>query len=104
LTFSALGQNYPFAKDFVNGVIGLKDATQKNGQIKWLPHQNERLKLRGNEKGESNKYSPEDLAGFSADTFTFVSLYNVEAYADNYTEMGKASTVQRRRNATLQLF
>lgn len=94
LTFPAFGQNYPFAKDFVNGAVILKDNSLKAGQVKWFPHQNEKLKFRETENGETIKYSPEDVAGFSADTFKFVSLYNFDAYADNYALFGKTSNIK----------
>ena len=94
LTFSAFGQNYPFAKDYVNGTIMLKNSSQKTGQLKWFPHQNEKLKFRETEKGETVKYSPEEIAGFSADTLKFVSLYDFDAYSDNYALLGKTSNIK----------
>src|SRR6187402_2214242 len=94
LTFSAFGQNYPFAKDFVRGAIIFKDSSQKTGQIKWFPHQNEKLKFRVTEIGEVVKYSPEEIAGFSADTLRFVSLYNFDVYSDNYALLGKTSSIK----------
>lgn len=82
--FSAFAQNYTFTKNFVNGVIIFKDSTQKSGQVKWFPHQNEKLKFRETEKGKALKYSPEDILGFTAGTVKFVSLYDFDAYADAY--------------------
>ena len=52
------------------------------------------MKFRETEKGETIKYSPEDIVGFSTDTFKFVSLLNFEAYADNYALLGKTSTIK----------
>lgn len=94
LTFSAFGQNYPFTKDFVNGTIVLKDSSQKTGQVKWFPHQNEKLKFRETGKRETVKYSPEEIVGFSADTLKFISLYNFNAYSDNYALLGKTSNIK----------
>ncbi len=94
LTLSAFGQNYPFAKDFVKGAIIFKDSSHKAGQVKWFPHQNEKLKFIESEKAETTKYSPEEILGFSADTFKFVSLYNFNAYSDNYALLGKTSNIK----------
>jgi hypothetical protein len=94
LTFSAFGQNYPFAKKFINGIIFFKDSFQKEGQVKWFPHQNEKLRFRETSKGEATKYSPEEIAGFTADTLNFASLYNFEAYSDNYALLGKTSNIK----------
>lgn len=44
--FSAYAQHYPFARDFVDGSITFKDSSQKEGQVMWFPHQNEKLKFR----------------------------------------------------------
>lgn len=89
LTIPVFGQDYPFAKDFVTGTVILKDSTQKVGQLKWFPDPTEKLKFRETETDDTKKYSPEDLLGFSADTLKFVSLFNLEVYADNYALLGK---------------
>lgn len=94
LEFSAFGQNYPFAKNFAGGTVILNDFTRKTGQIKWFPHQNEKLKFRENERGETIKYSPEEIAGFMVDTFKFVSLLNFKVYADEYALLGKTSNLK----------
>lgn len=91
---SVMGQNYPFAKDFVKGIIVFKDTTQKRGQLKWFPHQNEKLKFRENENADIKKYSPEDILGFKADTLKFISLFNLEVYAANYSLLGKTSKIK----------
>lgn len=93
-TLLTCGQDYPFAKDFVNGTIIFKDSSQKTGQIKWFPQQTQKLRFRESEKGETVKYSPEEIAGFSADTFKFVSLYKFDVYADDYALRGKTSTIK----------
>jgi hypothetical protein len=87
-------QDYPFAKKFISGNITFKDSAQQKGQLKWFPHQNEKLKFRENENAETKKYSPEDLIGFKADTLNFVSLFNLEVYAENYALLGKTSRVR----------
>jgi hypothetical protein len=94
LTFSAVGQAYPFAREFVNGTIVLKDSSKKTGELKWFPNQNEKLKFRDTKKGETQKFSPEEIIGFSADTLTLISLYNFNAYSDNYALLGKTSTIK----------
>ena len=71
LTIQASGQDYPFAKSFMNGKIILKDGTQRNGQIKWFPDQNEKLKFRESENDATQRFSPEELLGFIVDTFKY---------------------------------
>ena len=94
-SFVAFGQDYPFAKDFKNGTIIFKDSSRKTGQLKWFPHQNEKLKFRETDDGEIKKYSPEEIAGFTVDTLKFVSLYNLEIYSDNYALLGKTSKIKQ---------
>ncbi|WP_153797589.1 hypothetical protein [Foetidibacter luteolus] len=94
LTGYAYSQSYPFVKDFVSGTIIFKDSSTKAGQIKWFPHQNEKLKFREHENAETIKYSPEEIAGFSADTLLFVSLYNFEAFSGNYPLLGKTTHIK----------
>src|SRR6476469_6737602 len=83
------GQNYPFAKEFVAGGVILNDSSQKRGQIEWFPSQHEKLKYRESENSKTNKYIPEEIAGFWADTFKFVSLLNFQACASSYALAGK---------------
>lgn len=94
-TMSVSGQDYPFAKNFVNGTIILKDSTKLTGQLKWFPHQNEKLKFRENGNTDTKKYSPEDLIGFTTDTLMFLSLLDLEVYSDNYPLLGKTSKIKR---------
>jgi hypothetical protein len=91
---SAFGQDYSFAKDFVNGSVFLKDSSRKAGQVKWMPQQNEKLRFRESENGQTVKYAPEDILGFSADTFHFVSLYHFQAYAESYPLLGKTTIIK----------
>lgn len=93
-TISVHGQDYPFARNFVSGIIILKDSTQRNGQVKWFPHQNEKLKFRESENDDTKKYSPEDLIGFKVDTLKFVSLFDLEVYADDYALLGKTTKIK----------
>ncbi|MCO5241827.1 MAG: hypothetical protein M9904_17430 [Chitinophagaceae bacterium] len=93
-TISVYGQDYPFAKTFIDGTIILKDSTQLKGQLKWYPHQNEKLKFRVSENAEIKKYSPEDLISFTTDTLKFVSLFDLEVYSDNYALLGKTSKIK----------
>ena len=93
-TLSVCGQDYPFAKNFINGTIILKDTTKLTGQVKWFPHQNEKLKFRENENADTKKYSPEDLIGFTTDSLKFVSLFDLEVYSDNYALLGKTSKIK----------
>lgn len=91
---SGFGQDYPFAKDFVDGTIVFKDSSTKTGQLKWFPQQTQKLRFRESEKGETVKYSPEEIAGFSVDTLRFVSLYKFDVYADEYALLGRTSTIK----------
>jgi hypothetical protein len=91
---SVCGQDYPFAKNFINGTIILKDSMKLTGQLKWFPHQNEKLKFRESENADTKKYSPEDLIGFTTDTLKFVSLFDLEVYSDNYALLGKTSKIK----------
>jgi hypothetical protein len=92
---SAYTQDYPFAKYFVHGTITTKDSTIKNGDIKWYPSPEEKLKFRDNEKSKTIKYSPEDLLGFNVDSLRFISLFNFEVCAAQYALLGKKLTVKR---------
>jgi hypothetical protein len=94
MTLPVFGQNYPFAKDFVKGNIILKDSAKKAGLIKWYPDPGEKLKFKENENGDTKKYTPEDLLGFTVDSFQFVSLFNFEMYANDYAFLGKTSKVK----------
>lgn len=92
--FSAFAQDYPFARDFVEGSIVFKDSSQKKGQVMWFPHQNEKLKFRETERSNVRMFAADEVIGFTADTFRFVSLYNFKAYAENYALLGKTSTIK----------
>ena len=94
LAFSSFAQSYPFMEDFVNGAVILKDSSSKSGQVKWFPSQDQKLKFRETEKGKTIKYSPEEVAGFTVDTFKFSSVSNFEAYAGDYTLLGKTSHIK----------
>ena len=94
LTAYASGQNAPFAKTFMNGQIILKDGTKKNGQIKWFPDQNGKLKFRESENAATQKFSPEELSGFIVDTLQYVSLFNFEVFADEYALWGKQTRIK----------
>jgi hypothetical protein len=91
---SVSGQEYPFAKNFMNGIITIKDSTQKIGLVKWFPSQDEKLKFKENANGATKKYSPEDLLGFNVDSMKFISLFNFEVYADNYALLGKTLKIK----------
>lgn len=96
LLLSALfsyGQNYPFATEFVNGKVILKDLSELNGQIKWYPSQNDKLHFRSDEKEKPAKYTPNDITSFSAENLKFVPLYNFKAYADNYALVGTPTKI-----------
>ena len=93
-TVAGSAQDYPFAKDFVRGTIILKDSTKKAGQIKWYPDPGEKLRFRENENSKTVKYTAEELLGFNVDSLKFVSLFNFEVYAAQYTLLGKKMTVK----------
>jgi hypothetical protein len=92
---TAFEQNYPFTKNFITGTIILKDASQKQGQLKWFASQDEKLKFRENDNADTKKYSPEDLIGFTADTLKFYSLFNFEAYTSDYALLGKTTKIKQ---------
>jgi hypothetical protein len=93
-SISVFGQHYPFAKEFVDGTIILKDSTIKKGQIKWFPHQNEKLRFRTNENSELVKYSPDELQGFYTDSLQFKSLFNLEMIGGSYPLLEKPTKVK----------
>jgi hypothetical protein len=94
LRLPALGQEYPFARDFVNGAVILKDSTRMTGQIKWFPSQDEKVRFRETPSSDTKKYTPEDLVGFTVDTFRFVSLPGFEACMEYYPLTGKKSRIK----------
>ena len=86
-------QNYPFAKDFVQGTIQFPDGSQKPGLIKWFPAQEEKLIFRENEKAPKQKFPPGQLAGFQVDTFLFRSIAGFEVYGNDFALLGKMSKI-----------
>lgn len=95
LTFSAVGQNYPFVKDFVPATITFNDSTQKAGFIKWNTNQNERLRFKPADKEKVTTYSPSEILGFQVDTLKYKSLFNIELCAENYPLLGRTSTLKQ---------
>jgi hypothetical protein len=93
-SFISFEQSYPFTKNFVAGVIMLKDSSQRSGQIKWFADQNEKLKFRENDNADTKKYAPGDLIGFAADTLRFRSLFNFEAYSSDFALLGKTTKIK----------
>lgn len=87
-------QNYPFATEFTSGKVVLKDLSELNGQIKWYPSQNDKLKFRKNEDQNPVKYAPDDLISFSSGDMKFVPLHNFQAYADNYALIGTPTKIE----------
>jgi hypothetical protein len=94
LTASVSGQNYPFARDFVAGVIIMKDSTRRPGLIKWFPAPGEKLIFREHENSSKQKYPPEELTGFNVDSFRFVSISDFEVYGNDYALLGKISKIK----------
>lgn len=93
-TGTVSAQDYPFAKNFVQGTIVTKDSIANAGQIKWYPDPAEKLKFRKNESSKTMKYTPEDLLGFTVDSLKFVSLFNFEVYAAQYALLGKTLAIK----------
>jgi hypothetical protein len=85
--------SYPFARDFVSGIIHLPDGSEKTGLIKWFPAQEEKLVFRENDKAPKQKYRPEELAGFSVDSFRFRSISEFEVYGNDFALLGKMSKI-----------
>ena len=84
---------YSFSRNFVQGVIFLKDSTSKAGLIKWFPAQEEKLVFRENEKAPKQKFAPDDLAGFKVDSFRFHSISGFEVYGNDFALLGKMSKI-----------
>jgi hypothetical protein len=85
--------SYPFARNFVPGIIYLNDGSQKSGLIKWFRAQEEKLLFRENEKAPKQKFPPEDLARFQVDTFRFRSISEFEVYGSDFALLGKMSKI-----------
>ena len=85
--------SYPFARDFVAGIIHLPDGSEKAGLIKWFPAQEEKLVFKENDKAPKQKYRPEELDGFRVDSFRFRSISDFEVYGNDFALLGKMSKV-----------
>ncbi|HEX6427391.1 MAG TPA: hypothetical protein VF008_06875 [Niastella sp.] len=94
ITWSVNAQNYPFAKNFVEGTITLKDATQKKGLIKWFPSPNEKLRFKLNDQHE-DKYGAVDLLGFATDSLQFKTLTDLEVYGEDYPLLSRMSKLKQ---------
>lgn len=93
-TLSVSGQPYSFSKNFISGKIILKNLTPVTGLIKWMPDQTTRLRFTKNFNGSADKYAPEDLYGFEADSLKFVSLFKFEVYAESYEFLGNTTKIK----------
>lgn len=85
---------YPFAWDFTNGKIFLKDSTELDGQIKWVPHQNNKLQFRLNKNARIEKYVPGEIMGFSVDKLAFKALFDLDVYSESYPLIGKTTKIK----------
>ena len=94
LTAQTEAPSYPFARNFVPGIIFLNDGSQKPGLIKWFPAQEEKLLFRENEKAPKQKFPPEDLAGFQVDSFRFRSISGFDVYGNDFALLGKMSAIK----------
>ncbi len=94
LTAQTAAPSYPFARNFVPGIIFLNDGSQKSGLIKWFPAQEEKLLFRENEKAPKQKFPPEDLAGFQVDSFRFRSISGFDVYGNDFAVLGKMSAIK----------
>lgn len=94
ISCSVSAQNYPFAKNFVEGTITLKDATQKKGFIKWFPSPNEKLRFKLNDQHE-DKYGATDLLGFATDSLQFKTLTNLEVYGEEFPLLNRMSKLKQ---------
>ena len=90
----AHAQLYPYADQFVEGEVVLRDSTVVKGQVQWMEHQNQKLRFRKSAEAEPEKYAPEDLLGFSAEGYTFDVLQKVSVYAENAALLGKTSRLK----------
>ncbi|KAA5536767.1 hypothetical protein F0919_03600 [Taibaiella lutea] len=95
IAFACQAQNEFFANNYVGGTIILKDSTIRKGQLKWLAGQFNKVKFKASEDADVLKYDPDDLIGFKVDTLTYVSLYDFDAYSDNYTLIGKTTKIKK---------
>lgn len=90
----AIAQLYPYAGVYVKGAVTLKDSSQEVGEVMWVAHQNQQLRFRTTEQAEPLKYGPEEILGFTADTFTFVPLLDIQVWAENTALLGKRSRIK----------
>lgn len=58
----------------------------------WTAHQNQKLKFRTGRADEPEKYGPDELLGFTVDSFTFVPLKDVRVWAES-AWLGKTSRI-----------
>ena len=86
-------QDYPFAKNFVPGAIILKDATIKNGFIKWFPAPFETLWFKTPEQHDAEKYAFTDLLGFKTDSLQFKTLQDINVYGETFVAGNKLSHI-----------
>jgi hypothetical protein len=87
-------QEYPFAKNFVAGTIILPDSSVKKGQLKWFPHQNERLRFKENGSGDAQKYGADELLGFTTDSLQFVSVQGIDVVAEEFPAKGQFTHIK----------
>ncbi|MBO9205008.1 MULTISPECIES: hypothetical protein [Niastella] len=94
ITCSVRAQDYPFIKNFVHGTIILKDATQKEGLVRWFPDPSEKLRFKLNNNDPEEKFQIPDLQGFITDTLHFKMLSNLEIYGEDYPMLSRMSKLK----------
>jgi hypothetical protein len=101
LTFSSFAQQYPFYEDYTRATVLFKDSTLKTGQVRWEGDPKLKLNFRESKTGMPEKFAVEDIIAFYIDRYNiatekqkFVSLSGFEAYAGNYTLLGKVSKIK----------
>lgn len=93
-TSHARAQLFPFAGQYVTGTVQLPDSSVRSGEVMWVVHQNQKLRFRTSAVAEPEKYGPSELIGFVADTFQFVSLHDIQVWAENAGVIGKTSRIK----------
>jgi hypothetical protein len=96
LTFSSFAQKFPFYDDYTKATVLFKDSTMRTGMVNWEGDPKQKLRFKESELAMPEKFAIEDIVAFytTKDKHKFVSLSNLEAYADNYALFGKASKIK----------
>ncbi|MCB9182981.1 MAG: hypothetical protein H6591_03610 [Flavobacteriales bacterium] len=88
-------QLYPYAGQFMQGTVLMLDSSRLEGEVKWEPHQNRKLRFRTSAAAEAVTYSPQDILAFTVDSFYFVPLFDIRVWAENAALLGRTSAIKQ---------